>query len=198
VRKHTAMHDLFNIIASEHYNKYKESSQQYNELTNNNHQWEFDKHTSEENKQYFSLSKDKEKNAIISVVFIVMSIEGLINEYGFYYLGEERFNEQDKKGILDKIVDFYFEVTKIKFPKDKQLYQNIKDVVDLRNTLVHSKSVEIDLQILMRNDEEADRQFQSYLNSMIGNKKNKESKQKFLYEIINNSFNVYSVLMTFL
>lgn len=195
---HTAMHGLFNIISMEHYNKYKQSSQQYNELTINNGQWDFDKHTSEETKLYFSLHSKKENNAIISVVFIVMSIESLINEYGFYHLGEERFNEHDRKEILDKIVDFYYDVTKIKFPKEKQLYQNIQDVVALRNTLVHSKSVDIDWQILMRSDEEAERQFYSYLNSMIGNKKNKVSKQKFLYDILNNSFNVYLDLKTFL
>jgi hypothetical protein len=195
---HTAMHSLFNIIAIEHYNKYKHSLQQYNELTNNNEQWDFDKHSNEETVKYISLFREKEKNAIISVVFIVMSIEGLINEYGFYHLGENQFNEQDSKRILEKIADFYIEVTKIKFPKDKLLYQKIQDVVALRNTLVHSKPIGIDWKILMRNDEEAEKQYYSYINSMIGNKKSKAAKQKFLFEILDKSYNVYSELKTFL
>ncbi|MDF2039858.1 hypothetical protein P2R12_23230 [Cytobacillus oceanisediminis] len=195
---HTALHGLFNHIAMEHYQKYTECLHQYNELTDNNEQWDILSKKLEQNQLYFELFKEKEKHSIIAVVFLVMSVEGLINEYGFMFLGEKKFNELDKGTVIDKIVNLYFEVTGEKFPKDKQLYQNLYDLVAVRNTLVHSKSIELDIKALMGNGAEADKQFHTYINSMLGNKRNKETKQRNMAEILRSSVNVYSELMTLL
>ncbi|PWW20219.1 hypothetical protein DFO73_11633 [Cytobacillus oceanisediminis] len=195
---HIALHTFYFQIAMEHYQKYMECLNQYNELTDNNAQWDIFSKDPEQNQSYFGLFRDKEKNAIITVVFLVMSVESLINEYGFCFLGEKKFNEFDKGNVIDKVVNIYFEATGKQFPKDKQLYQSLYDLITVRNTLVHSKSIEVDIETLMGNDIEADKQFLANINSMLGNKRNKETKQKFLDEILTSSVNVYSELITFL
>lgn len=84
---HTAIHPLLNTIANEHFDKYVKALGEYNAMTNNNAQWDVLSHTSEDNGRYVSLYRDKTKFAIIAAVFLVMALEGLINEYGFVYLG---------------------------------------------------------------------------------------------------------------
>lgn len=192
------MHSLFNSIAMEHSNKFFIALKQYQELTNNNLQWDILDHSSEENKRYFNLFSEKQKSGIISVVFLVMAIEGLINDYGFSHLGDHRFKELEKQSIIDKIVNIFAEVTGKQFPKDKKIYQNLNELISVRNTLVHSKSVEINMETMMRNDEEAEKQFNSYINSMLGNKRNKESKQKLSDEVLGNTYNAYNELKNFL
>lgn len=191
---HTALHEFFNLIAQEHYTKYTDCLNQYNELTNNNEQWDILSKTSEQNQLYFSLFSEKHKSAIISVVFLVMSVEGLINEYGFRFLGEQKFKELDKGNFIDKIVNIYNEVTGRQFPKGTQLYQNLNDLISVRNTLVHSKSIEINVEDLMRNDEESEKKYLAYINSMIGNSKAKQTKQKLIDEVLIKSSNVYKDL----
>ncbi len=56
---HIAMHGVFINIAMEHYEKFRDVLKQYNALTNNNQQWDIQKHSSEENKMYFSSFSEK-------------------------------------------------------------------------------------------------------------------------------------------
>lgn len=195
---HTALHGLLHTIATEHYEKYRSTFKEYNLLTNNNEQWDLDSHTIQENELYFSLFRDKTKYAIIAVVFLVMSVEGLINEYGLVYLGQGRFMELEIKGISEKIITFFIEVTGNKFPTDRNLYQNINELVSVRNTLVHSKSIEIVVNVLMRNDDEAERIYLGYINSMMGNSKEKSSKQKGIERILETTHKVYLELTEYL
>jgi hypothetical protein len=195
---HTALHGFFTNIAKEHFQKYTECLNQYNELTNNNEQWDILSKTTEENQLYFGLYREKQKNAFISVVFLVMSIEGLINEFGFNFLGEEKFNELDKGSIVEKIINIYKEVTGQQFPKDTQLYQNINDLISVRNTLIHSKSSEVNIDELMGNDEKSEKKYLSNINAMIGNSKNKYTKQKFIDEVLIKSVYVYDDLLSIL
>jgi hypothetical protein len=194
---HTALHGFFNMIAQEHYNKFTESLNQYNELTNNNEQWDILSKTTEQNQLYFSLFREKQKHAIISVVFLVMSVEGLIHEYGFSSLGEHKINELDQGKFIDKIINIYTEVTGQQFPKDNQLYQNLNDLISVRNTLVHSKSIEINVEELMGNDKESEEKYLAYINSVLGNSKTKYTKQKLLDEVLRKSHNVYNDLYSF-
>jgi len=195
---HIAIHGLLHTIAKEHYNKYVKALDEYNALSNNNAQWDLLSHTAQENDMYVSLFREKTKFAIISVVFLVMSLEGLINEYGFVYLGQDRFMELERKGIGEKITTFYEDVTGNKFPTDRVLYQNINDLVLVRNTLVHSKSIEIDVKALMGTDEESERVFLSYFNAMIGNSKERPSRQKNVEIVLEKSHSVYVDLMKYL
>lgn len=59
-----------------------------------------------------------------------MSIEGLINEYGFYYLSEKRLYEQEKKAYWTKLSIFTVKLQIISSQKINS-YRNKKDVVDL-------------------------------------------------------------------
>lgn len=195
---HTALHGFFNMIAKEHYNRYSDCLNQYNDLTKNNKQWDVLSNTTEQNSLYFNLYREKQKHSIISVVFLVMSVEGLINEFGFRFLGEQKFNELDKGNFIEKIVIIYYEVTGKQFPKEKQLYQNLTELNSVRNTLVHSKSIEFDVNALMRNDEEGDKVFLSYINSMLGNSKSKFTKQKSINEVLKRSHNIYHEFISFL
>ncbi|PLT32525.1 hypothetical protein [Bacillus sp. V5-8f] len=195
---HTAIHKLLYSIANEHFEKYKYTSKKYNLLTDNNKQWDLLSHTKDENEQYFSLYSDKTKYAIITVVFLVMSIEGLINEYGLVYLGKSRFMELERESIREKLVTFFNEASGNKFPTDRKLYQSIKDLIDVRNTLVHSKSIEIDINVLLRTDVEAEEVFNGYINSIFGNGKRKSSRQKSMERVLESSHNVYIELMEYL
>lgn len=192
------MHGFFNHIALEHFQKYTEYLKQYNELTSNKEQWDILSKTLEQNELYFTLFREKQKNAIISIVFLGMSVEGLINEYGFRNLGELKFNELDKGSFIDKIINIYNEVTGQQFPKGTQLYQNLNDLISVRNTLVHSKSIELNVEELMCSDEESEKKFLAYLNAMIGNSKAKPTKQKIIDEVLIKSHNVYKDLLSVL
>lgn len=189
-------HELLHQIAQENYKNHIKYSKLYNDLTNNNEQWDILAKTKEKNGLYFRYFKEMDKSAIIAVVFLVISVEGLINEYGLKFLGEKRFSQLEKEKLctLQKMKKIYNLVTENSFPTDRQLYQNIKELISVRNTFVHSKSMEIDYQILFRNDPEAQKEFSRYLNFMMGNRKEKESRQKLIFEVLNNSITVYDEL----
>lgn len=195
---HTAFHGLLHSIAKENYEKYVNTAQEYNLLSNNNKQWDLGAQTAQENAMYFTLFREKTKQAVIAVVFLVMSVEGLINEYGYVHLGKDRFMELERKVIGEKIVTFFFEVTGRTFPTDRSLYQRINELVSIRNTLVHSKSIEIDVGVLMRNDIESEEIFLGYINSMIGNSKAKPSRQKNIEGVLEKSHTVYIELLEYL
>ncbi|WLD91767.1 hypothetical protein [Alkalihalobacillus sp. AL-G] len=193
-----ALHSFYNGIAKESYNEFREVSKTYDEITNGGKSWDFGSHTKEENQVYQRTNHGMQKHCIISTVFFVMAIESLINEYGSVYLGEDQFKDKEKLGIMDKITEFYFEVKGSKFPRDKQLYQKINDLVSVRNNLVHSKPITIDSRMMMKNTKEADEQFWGYINSMFGNNKSKLSKQKHMYEVLKQSYSTYEDLRDFL
>lgn len=195
---HTALHGLLHSIAKENYEKFVNTSQEYNSLSKNNEQWDLGAYTAQENAMYFTLFREKTKQAIIAVVFLVMAVEGLINEYGLVYLGKDRFMELERKGIAEKIITTFSEVTGKSFPTDRSLYQHINELVSIRNTLVHSKSIEIDISALMRSDVESEKIFLEYINSMIGNSKAKSSKQRNIEGVLEKSHKVYLELLKYL
>ncbi|MEQ6378247.1 HEPN domain-containing protein [Bacillaceae bacterium S4-13-58] len=192
------VHAFYNGIAQENYNNFKILSKRFSELTNGGLAWDFGNHTQKENETYQNTHHEMQKQCIISIVFLVMAIESLINDYGFVHLGEKRFNELDRNSIKDKIKDFYFEVTGGNFPTDKVLFQQINDLVSIRNNLVHSKTLSIDLNLMMQDTKEADEAFFSYINSIFGNSKEKKSKQKHMYEVLDSAHGAYEDLMVFL
>ncbi|WP_243354859.1 hypothetical protein [Bacillus litorisediminis] len=198
VNYNAALHSFYNGIAKENYNEFSKLSRTYDEITNGGKSWDLLSHTKEENDVYLRINHGMQKHCIISIVFIVMAIESLINEFGFVYLGEERFNDKENFTIMDKITEFYFEVTGAKFPKDKQLYQHIKDLVSVRNNLIHSKPITFDSTMMMQNTKEAEEEFWGNINSMLGNNKRKISKQKYMYEVLKQSYRAYEDLREFL
>jgi hypothetical protein len=140
------LHEYYNSIALEHYSEYVVSNKLYKELTNNNQSWDFLLHSSEENARYYQLCIEKQRKAIISIVFEAFAVESFINCYGTERLGKKLFDEKYQMlGVTDKYIIISREVTGKDFPKGINAFRMLKELVSVRNNLVHSKCVEIDM-----------------------------------------------------
>lgn len=90
---------------------------------------------------------------------------------------------------------FLLKLREKKSPTGRKLYQSINDLIVVGNTLVHSKSVEIDINVLMKNDVVAEEIYNDFINSMIGNGKRKSSRHKGMQKVLESSHNIYLVLL---
>lgn len=83
---------------------------------------------------------------ITAIVFEAMAVEAYINFIGEMKLGKSYFKEHiDELSTLNKIVVIPHLVAGKKFPKDINLYGKLQELFSMRNKLVHTKVLHIDL-----------------------------------------------------
>ena len=98
-----------------------------------------------------------------AIVFQAMAVEAFINEYIYKRLGKSYFESIDKLSPLDKILIACKMITGKDFPKDRQAYALLKQIIKLRNDLVHFKAKEIDIGEHIKTIE--DTEFESVMNT---------------------------------
>jgi hypothetical protein len=186
------LHTKFNEIDEKNYSLYLENQKKLSQLLGNNNIWDMMNYSIEDNKLIAECHKDIQDYGYISLIFRHISIEGFINDIGIRYLNREEFNESiEKMSFLEKIATVYEKVSNKKFPKGDKIYSKLSDLNSIRNNLVHMKSGEIKQDSLMNLDEE---DFHSLINSMMGNNKNKVTKQKFYLNVLEETVGLYDEL----
>lgn len=180
---HVGLHEYYNFLALEYYQKYLTVNNEYNKLTNNNQSWNILSHSREDNEKYFRLCNERQNYSIIAIVFEAFSVEALINCYGAEELGEDVFNKKyERMNIRLKYIEVIKAATGKEFDKESDSYKMLDKLVDIRNNLAHSKSVKFDL-----NSED----LQGYMDNVIcllGNKK------ESIYEIVDKVIGTYKEL----
>lgn len=158
-----SMHETYASIALSSYKQYLDIEKQkvklkeeYDALDKSNYEGKREmERTAYEN-------KTQQRNlSYIAVLFECFAIESFINDYSFKLLSSSMCEHLDRLDIISKIVVSYRLIKKEEFPVDKNVYRRLKDLVSLRNNLVHSKSV-----VIKANDRFADK-----LPHLYGNKK---------------------------
>lgn len=85
--------------------------------------------------------------AMVSIVFSAFALEAYINNYAARKRSNTFFKEHlDNLDFVSKWVVISELFTGMRFPKDKQCYQNLEELKKLRNELVHSKSKTVQLE----------------------------------------------------
>ncbi len=88
-----------------------------------------------------NLLKDIDRYCTSVIVFSALAVEAHLYDIGARKLGDGYMKDHlDKLDITSKAILIFELVTKKNFPKDGQLYQNLKKLQSDRNKLVHFKS----------------------------------------------------------
>lgn len=131
----------------------------------------------------------------VSLIFRHISVEGLINDIAIRYIGEKEFYSSiEMMRYVEKIEYVYKQISKVDFPKDRKIYSNIKDLNSVRNTLVHMKSATISYEEILSSLQQAEEKYYSIINSMMGNKKEKKSRQKDYIQVLEETELLYDEL----
>lgn len=92
------------------------------------------------------LERKIEFESISSIIFSGMFLEAYIYDYGARRLGDNFIKEHiDKLDPLSKIAIITQLVLGKPFPKQRDIYGRLKNLIKGRNNLVHNKSAKIDL-----------------------------------------------------
>jgi hypothetical protein len=136
--------ELFNSIAQTAYSTYQTSRNDLKQLCGDTN-FDMLERSQQEISRYFELSTGVQSNAVLCIVFLALSVEAFINFYGVKRLGDKSFNDHyERISTLDKIVIITKVSTGKDFPKDNNLFGQLKRLFRLRNMLVHAKSQTID------------------------------------------------------
>lgn len=176
---------------------FKETKDELIKIAEGKNCWDILEHSKEENEHYFRLNSLIQEYGYISIILRHISIEGLINDIAFRFLGEKIFySEIDKSeyrlSFIEKIEKVYRLISKKKFQKGNKLYANLKDLNSVRNTLIHMKSEAIGYDDLVEPNYD---KFLILLNRMMGNKKTKVSAQKDYVRVVEETRTVYDDLV---
>lgn len=86
------------------------------------------------------------KNSIQSIVFSAMSLEAYVYDYAARALTDSFVSQHlDKLDLSSKYVVIFQLITHERFPKDNKIYSSLKKLIKSRNTLIHSKSNNVNL-----------------------------------------------------
>ena len=80
----------------------------------------------------------------IMIVFSAMTLEAFINDYLAVCLSDNFYSTFDKLTVIQKIETIYSIVWEDTFDKSSELYNRIQALLKQRNLFVHSKSKELD------------------------------------------------------
>lgn len=106
-----------------------------------------------------------EKLSISIIIFSALTLESYIYDYGARKLGDNFMkNHLDKLDPISKVVIIVELVTKKKFPKEKRVYELIKNLNKSRNSLVHYKSSNKDLNNIVNGSDKSDDEFINFIN----------------------------------
>lgn len=78
--------------------------------------------------------------SVITIIFSVLSVEAFCNDYIVTTLGKDYMEQLDKLDIKNKLLLGIRLSTGKEFPKDKEAYCQLTNLVSLRNKLVHAKT----------------------------------------------------------
>jgi hypothetical protein len=91
----------------------------------------------------FNFAEMVHKESITSVIFCVMTLESIINEYGLQNKSKNFYNEHlDNLKLLSKFIVLPKLFGGNELNTDGQEFQNLKWLIKLRNDLTHSKLTE--------------------------------------------------------
>jgi len=91
------------------------------------------------------ISVKMRENALSCTLFQALAFESMMNYLGVRVIGASKFKEHyERLTPLNKLIVLYRIETGKDFPKDNELYKNIKSLISLRNELTHSKSKNFD------------------------------------------------------
>lgn len=88
----------------------------------------------------YMLNMKKYECSVQVIVFSALSLEAFINDLLVKHLGNQLFECLEKLEIKNKIIIGCKMITQKDFPKDKQAYSALVNLIRLRNKLVHAKS----------------------------------------------------------
>lgn len=96
-----------------------------------------------DNQDYYS---DMEKNVVITIVFSAMCIESFLNDYAAACLGDSEFYDNfDKLSEISKLELISKFILKTTVDKEKSYYSQLKTLIKARNSYVHNKSKDFDI-----------------------------------------------------
>jgi len=82
-----------------------------------------------------------QQDSITCIIFSALAIEAYIYDYGARRLGDSFIKDHiDKLETISKIIIIFRLVLSKDFPKDGNLYYNLRNLIKERNNLVHYKS----------------------------------------------------------
>lgn len=88
----------------------------------------------------------EETHKMACIVFQAMAIEAFLNEYIYIRVGKSYFNSMDKLSPSDKLIVACKLITDKDFPKDCHAFELLKKTIKYRNSLVHYKVREVDIE----------------------------------------------------
>lgn len=142
--------EIYYEISMTNYQLYKENNEKFIKISKNV-LWDIsDPKSMESIFEFIMAFRFKQKAAIIAVVFQALAIEAYINYYGVVKIGKEKFDElfeNKNKGYAStkrKYRDIYKLIYKKSLPESEKAYQNMCNLFELRDKLVHSKTQKID------------------------------------------------------
>lgn len=141
-----SLYIYYHLLALEHYQDYVKANKDFNEISSNNQSFDFLSHSKDEIHKYISSWNEKQKNGIICIILEAMAMEAYINYFIVEKYGFTIFNNKYKdKSIWYKYKTVIKNETGKNFSEYKEAYKQFSILVNIRNSMVHSKTEVIDI-----------------------------------------------------
>lgn len=134
--------DMYRRMAYMSYREYCKYTDKVNDLRNDPSSWVMGK-----DKERFenALWSKQHEFAVSVVIFSAFSIEALCNDYISRRLGFSYNDYLDKLDVKSKLLLGVKLATGREFPKERQAYNVLHNLITVRNKIAHSKSIKINL-----------------------------------------------------
>lgn len=106
------LHTFFNSLDLKYSMAFKETKDELIKIAEGKNCWDILEHSKEENEHYFRLNSLIQEYGYISIILRHISIEGLVNDIAFRFLGEKIFyseieNSEYRLSFIEKIEKVY-------------------------------------------------------------------------------------------
>lgn len=94
--------------------------------------------------ELWSLARRRDRSSDTTRIYAAMAVEGFLNFYGVYRLGQEVFDEHfERAGVVQKLRKLLLFCDNLNIPENDPLCASADRVAKSRNALVHPKTREV-------------------------------------------------------